>query len=424
MVTLAVTSPYMYVATGFFGLSSVTSDLLLIRINLSLAYAFLVLAAGSGYTKDGSFGESAPLRQNIVDLSFWFNLVLFCGHFTVTCRLIHDEVWPLLQDRHQRRKQRLQIINTSSSDGGPSISSSDRESLFYFFRARCGMTRIEFDLIYAQGEWLTLHGRNVEVPACACRLYLTVDGVLDCQACYFDKWSQVFSKRSGQFFDVKLFNVFSLPIGFNHAGFRSHTKCETTTLFYWNVSALDQMSNHPVLQSFWEFVILKSISAVAIQTHLSDTPCATLFDSLHIPEDVEWIDGARSRDFLPRPRPPYHALLLGDDANPNNDTDTHYNVKQCTNDLVLTPLKSCWCGAVTFVSWIWCSITFLPPAGIRHRPGALYPNPQRESVLRDCKRRQNMETETPLPLEKEETAQVEPAFSCEIDNISESPRIA
>eukprot|EP00557_Chaetoceros_sp_GSL56_P002960 CAMPEP_0176487404 /NCGR_PEP_ID=MMETSP0200_2-20121128/6110_1 /TAXON_ID=947934 /ORGANISM="Chaetoceros sp., Strain GSL56" /LENGTH=157 /DNA_ID=CAMNT_0017884223 /DNA_START=725 /DNA_END=1195 /DNA_ORIENTATION=- len=123
-----------------------------------------------------------------------------------------------------------------------------------------------------------------------------------------------------------------------------------TKLFGWDICSLVEMRDlkSPSLLKFWEFTIIRSLSAVAIRHHLKKND--TLYDSMLIPEDESWLWGARSRDFAPR-----------------------------------VPSKSIWQKIkgqfVIFAN----SMQLLPPRGIRHRPGIIEVNPKQVALEMKCK---------------------------------------
>lgn len=270
MPTIADISPYVYMATAFFVLSGFSSDLLSIRASLVFGFLGLVLAALSGYNPQGSFSY-IPLSEGIIDVAMLINAVLFLLNAFICVRLVRDEMSGSFQD-------------------------SKEENLFNFFQARCGMTRIEFDEIYKNGRFLKLDKGSV-VPKCRENLYLVLEGKVHCHCKFGGIPTDPFVKRSGEFFDIRLFNIFTFPIGFDNTDFEAHTQMPTE-LFQWDSEGLMAMRESPMVTPFWEFIVLRSLAGVAVRHHLKKTD--TLYDSLLVPEDAGWLDGALSRDFLPR----------------------------------------------------------------------------------------------------------------------------
>jgi len=210
-------------------------------------------------------------------------LFLFLLHLSVVTRLVADE-W----------------------EGG--FASEDEEQLFQFFEARCGLKYVEFKTILQHGHWLQL-GPDEAVSDCHDRLYLVVEGWASCRALFNGQWTDPLVKRSGQFMDLHMMNAFTLPIGLENSRFQAQTET-STLLFYWTTQDIQAMqAANPLLRRFWQFVILRSLAGEVVKHHLAETD--TLYDSLNIPEDQAWLQGARSRDFTTSSCPAKsHRLLV------------------------------------------------------------------------------------------------------------------
>eukprot|EP00934_Nitzschia_sp_Nitz4_P004448 Nitzschia sp. Nitz4//scaffold207_size38617//12358//13326//NITZ4_007675-RA/size38617-processed-gene-0.31-mRNA-1//1//CDS//3329541605//4438//frame0 len=199
------------------------------------------------------------------------NCILFSLNAFVSLRLVQDEI-------------------------PPSALNQEEKALFRFFHARCGLTPLQFQEILNHGEFIEFPA-GAPIPACGCYLYLVLAGVVECRAQNKPNQPEYsFIKRSGQFFDIKLFNLFSLPIGFDTATFRAQT-IAPTKCFRWNIHGLVAMreAHSPSIKEYWEYMVLRAMTAAAIQTHLKKDE--TLYDSLLIPEHSSWLEGAPSRDF-------------------------------------------------------------------------------------------------------------------------------
>lgn len=306
MAAVAPTSPYVYMAVFFFCLSACSSDLIFIRASLVGGFVGLVLAALSGYSPSGSF-EFIPLAEGIIDIPMFVNMGLCALNFYVCIRLIRDELWTNIQD-------------------------DDELALLFFFQARCGATDVEFQSIFKNGYFLDLP-RDTEVSECRFRLYLVVEGKVECHCKFHGEPTEPFIKRSGEFFDIRLFNLFTFPIGFDNTDFRAFTMMDTK-LFCWELEGLQAMRKVPMLINYWDFTVLRSLAASGVRHHLKATD--TLYDALLIPEEHDWLDGARSRDFMPRSQKP----------------------------TILRELER-----------VARSFHVIPPHGVRHSPRILEPNP-------------------------------------------------
>lgn len=275
MGEIAQISPYIYCSATFFTCSAISSDLLFIRFSLTGGFFFLILASLSGHSSDGSF-SNIPLSDGIYDIPMFVNMLLFSLNFYICMRLIRDE--------------------------RPFYSKSLNEeeiALFRFFQSRCGLTALQFKEILSNGQFLELPP-NTAVPNCASSLYLVLEGKVSCKAKFQGNvFGESFVKRSGEFFDIKLFNLFSLPVGFDNVEFNAKTMTPTK-FFCWDVYGMIAMreSKSPSLKEYWEYMVLRALTGAAIRHHLKGRH--TLYDSLLIPEHETWLEGAPSRDFWKR----------------------------------------------------------------------------------------------------------------------------
>lgn len=272
MGEIAQISPYIYCSTTFFACSAISSDLLFIRFSLTGGFLFLTLASLSGHSPDGSF-QSIPLSEGIFDIPMFVNMILLLLNLFICLRLIQDE-----------RPFYTRSLN------------EEEMALFRFFHSRCGLTGLHFQAILANGTFLELPP-NTTVPHCSSTLYMVLEGKVSCKAkVRGDVFGETFFKRSGEFFDILLFNLFSLPVGFDNVDFQAKTMT-CTKFFCWNVHGIVAMreSKSPSLKEYWEYMVLRALTGVAIRHHLKGQ--ATLYDSLLIPEHESWLEGAPSRDF-------------------------------------------------------------------------------------------------------------------------------
>lgn len=272
MVEVAQISPFLYCSTAFFACSAISSDLLFIRFSLAGGFLFLILASLSGQSSDGSFSEM-PLSDGILDIPVFVNMILFSLNSYICLRLIRDE---------------RPFYTKSLSD--------EEMALFRFFQSRCGLTGLQFQHILANGEFLELPA-NTSVPNCASTLYLVLEGTVTCKAKFQGNvFGDTFVKRSGEFFDLKMFNLFSLPVGFDNVEFQAKT-LKKTKFFCWNVYGIIAMreAKSPSLKEYWEYMVMRALTGAAIRHHLKLR--STLYDSLLIPEHESWLEGAPSRDF-------------------------------------------------------------------------------------------------------------------------------
>jgi hypothetical protein len=286
MVYFVQEPAYIYAATAFFAGAALSSDLLFVRSALMMGFFFLVLTSLSGGSLDGSISMDTLLFVNgKIEITPIVNACLFLLNLVVVSRFISDEI----------PKGKL---------------NEEERALYQFFNCRCGLTRLQFDEILKQGQFLEMDA-DVEVPFVESTIYLVLEGVVECHTRFSEETKakfDTFLKRSGQFFDIKLFNLFTLPVGFDANEFRAKTITKTK-LFGWTAKGLIEMreSHSPALLPFWEYIVLRTLADAAVRHHLQDTD--TVYDAWLVPEDPDWLEGAQSRDFR-RPTQPEHGWAV------------------------------------------------------------------------------------------------------------------
>ena len=317
-LSLHPVSPYSYLSTIFFFLATTTSDLLLIRLALTNAYFWLVVAALSGRVPSGSFADP-PILRGEIDVTAIINSIIFLAHAANVTLLIADDCSSRPRDPEDR-------------------------PLLNFFSNRCGLTAAEFKDFRKHGRWVSVR-EGQPIPECDRHLYLVVEGVVDCKIVDMGSHKYSITKRSGQFFDFKLFNIFCLPLDpFDNLSFQAVavTDCK---LFAWDVPGLKEMAKSPVLVRFWEFTGLRALASETSVRHLSEEQ--PLHDCRCVLEDVSWMEGALSRDFA---------------------------------DMGVEPRGFC-ARVAGVLRWVARSVAVLPPRGIRHRPRLTAPNRVSEALV-------------------------------------------
>ena len=166
MVSITDESPYVYPATAFFALSAFSSDLLVIRASLTLGFLFLVLAAVSGFSLNGSFSsDTLPFQDGQINIPMIINACLFFLNLFICLRLIGDEIF---------RKP----------------SSDEEHAIFRFFQSRCGLTPLEFQQIVRHGQFMDLDA-DKQVPNVQSTLYLVLEGKIQCQTKFQENRKEV-----------------------------------------------------------------------------------------------------------------------------------------------------------------------------------------------------------------------------------------
>ena len=305
-LSITPTSPYIYMATLSFFMTAMSSDLLFIRAALTFGFFFLVLAKMSSYSLNGSFDVSAlGITRGEMDIPVMINGVLFLLNLFVCARLVNDE----------RPKAHL--------------LSEEEQAMYRFFHSRCGLTHLQFHEILRHGQFVELSA-GAEVPHVESCLYLVLQGKVQCEtstqgsnntmgcSSHTTKQHQdnhnhthnnnpqsplhFFFKRSGEFFNIKLFNIFTIPVGFDSFAFQART-VTPCRLFGWSVDGLVAMRDmqSPSLIAYWEYMVLRAMVSSAVRNHL--TADETYYDSWLIPEECAWLEGAPSRDFAKPSQP-------------------------------------------------------------------------------------------------------------------------
>jgi hypothetical protein len=296
-------------------------------------FLFLVLSALTGYSRTGAFHNSVPLvQEGIVDIPMFVNAILCLLNAIICVRLVQDEA------------KSTRCYN------------AQEQALFRFFKSRCGCNPLQFQHILECGQFLDLPANTV-IPHCATSLYLVLQGKIECSATYSSSdgstRTNYFLKRSGQFFDVKLFNLFSIPVGFDNVDFHATTQTKAK-LFVWTARRLVVMRDlpSPALKPYWEYMVLRAVAGIAVRHHL--TVNDTLYDSLLVPEHPDWLEGAPSRDFCHTEASPL-----------SRKSDTNQTFWQIARHQCRTMQASICRGII-------------PPRGVRQRPGVVVPNPKQD----------------------------------------------
>lgn len=230
-------------ASFFFLMAAVFSDLLLLRFCLIAANTLLVVAAALGM----------PLWPNLAsdngvatDVLIWASLSLVL-HLWAFVRLLWDE-----RPMH-------------------AFPEADEEALYQFFAVRGGITRTDFVSILERGSWLRVAERGTEIP-CSDRMHILVQGAVDCKIRGWKrKASDPFNPESvrilltsGQIFDLMHANVFKLPIGFFNQEFHATSVVDNTVLFSFPLAALADFANGPpVIVQVWRNMVAFAVADVA-----------------------------------------------------------------------------------------------------------------------------------------------------------------
>jgi len=253
-------SIYVQLANFFFVMAAIFNDVLLIRISLTVANAFLILTAALGWPMWPEF--AAPGNPAPVDTLVWCSIA-FVLHFWATSVLIMDE----------RSRGRFEDDHV--------------ESLYQFFLNRTGVARRDFVRILNNGRWTRIVHKGTRIDTDK-ELYLIVEGYVDCE---IDGWrrredDRQFTERerkskgssfrirlgSGEIFDLRLANVFDVPVGFFNTSFGARTASDNVLLFSWSLDALEEFSHRspPVIVQTWRNLIAFAVADIAHRPLMSE----------------------------------------------------------------------------------------------------------------------------------------------------------
>ena len=194
--------PWLFAASIFFLFAALFTDLLLIRGALAVAYSCLMVNLLVG----------AIATETIYVEAWIITAITTLLHVVCMIKMIFDEL-PVL------------AFSTRKTASAEPTDEALAEATWRFFRRRGGMRRLAFKSVWARAsvERFALP-RAGEPPRVICdassaaqRLYLVVRGCVDIAVTYHGVTSTSVV-RSGGFFDLGLFNVFGVNVGFINGG--------------------------------------------------------------------------------------------------------------------------------------------------------------------------------------------------------------
>jgi hypothetical protein len=293
---------YAQLASFFFLMAAVFTDLLLLRFCLVVANAMLVVASALGFPLWPDYIAPGVAIDSLV----WASLALTL-HIWAFIRLLLDER-PLKP-----------------------FEDADDEALFQYFNARSGIIRSDFLGILERAEWVRVPEAGRLIP-CDDQLYVIVEGAIEGRIKGWKRRPEHVPDHqdveeivigSGELFDLSHANLFGMPIGFYNEGFEARTLLPNALLASWSTEALEEFGfrSPPIVSSAWKNLVAFAVADVA-QRH-------------RIPGDT-LLRSKRHRDFFP---PPHHADKTK---------------------------KGCWASTKAFFLWIFMSMDPRPPKGLRH----------------------------------------------------------
>ena len=255
--------------------SGIFSDLLLIRLCLSMGFMLQIINVLTGMPSWGDGAATATPRVLVMDLLVWA-IVTGLLHWVASFRLLRDE-------------REIKLRN------------EEEERIWLFFYRRSGMERLEFQEVVRRGKFQDFRAGETIISAeePLQRFCLLVEGVVEIQVTYHASPSPARRLYSGAFFDLAVGNVFGVKVGFAHTKFeaRASTDCR---LLVWSFEAVDQMAVAcaPSVGAYWRNMLLYSVAASLNQLDDPDGCPTALVNSAGEREPEGWAEGrARSADF-------------------------------------------------------------------------------------------------------------------------------
>jgi len=247
------------------------SDVLLIRVCLSLAFVLLVLQCVIS-TSNGLF---------LADATAWAFLIgLF--HWRASYTLIKEEL-----------------------AAGAQFQQPNDEALFCFLHRHTGIARTDMARLRAIGTWAEHRSGHLicETSDARSHLFVLVEGIVEIQWRNEARAGGEESKtilRSGDCFDLRVLNLCGVFIGFPNERFAASAQTPTS-LFVLPLKDLSELlQEHEHFLGYLRTLALSQLARQA-QFTFSTVPRHGHIsrDSFGQLEDESWIRGARSRDFEP-----------------------------------------------------------------------------------------------------------------------------
>jgi hypothetical protein len=244
-------SIWAQLASLAFLFAAIFNDILLIRFCLVLANFLLIVASLLGWPLWPNLIAN-PFQEIALDTFLW-SLFAFILHFWAFFMLLVDE----------RRMKRFSDANS--------------ESLYQFFLKRTGISRKDFLPIIKSGKWTRCLGKQMSIPTDV-DFHLLVEGFVDVEIEGWkrrDEENDIEQARpvskirlySGEVFDLRLANVFDVPIGFFNTSFAAQSSSDEVLLFSWDLSALNSFASSnkssPVITQAWRNLIAFSVADIA-----------------------------------------------------------------------------------------------------------------------------------------------------------------
>jgi hypothetical protein len=274
MVTLMkVPGPWGQSSSACFLLAAIFADILIIRIFLFSAYAFLLTQGCLGYPNWPQYTSTGKIEVSTIVWSC-LNLIV---HGSAIFRLLYDERPIKFKDE-------------------------DEKQMRAFFARRGGMGKMEVKEVLKKGRFRRVKkGETIlDKLQSVDHLGLLIEGKAHLVSKSKDGFVKTAPVYSGMTFDIGLFNVFGVYIGFEKSGTMFEVVADSDCLvFEWTLYALDDLASRcgpSVSNYFRNFVLFQVAAEWEFRTN-AEIRGLTAHTSRGEREPMGFLDGNRSIDF-------------------------------------------------------------------------------------------------------------------------------
>ena len=263
---IAQLSNFFFFASGFF------TDLLIIRICLVLANAFLAINAALGMPHWGSIKSTGLF---FIDVFIWatVNTIFVHGPGLIEC--FHDE----------------RMI---------SFETEEEEMLWRFFYRHTGLSKSQFKSSISPVLELKSYHKGERIP-CSEHLYLILEGTVTADTFNLEKSTKSkIQMNSGEIFPLAHMYSSYTPRGmdFVHTELKAVADSTTVTAFQIPVIYVEAMSKNPKTKDAWTAILISKLGKLPVRQPKRNTSLASvdlnikrginkMFDPLHECEEPE-----------------------------------------------------------------------------------------------------------------------------------------
>lgn len=270
---LPVPGPWSQASSACFFLAAVFADILIIRIFLFLAYTFLLTASLCGFPPWPDYKTTDKIEISTIVWSC-MNLIM---HGSAIFRLLYDER-PI------------------------KFRTKDEKQVRAFFARRGGMGGLEVKEVLQRGHFRIVNKGELILDKIRSidHLCLLIEGKADIISKSKDGFVKNAVCYSGMTFDIGLFNIFGVYIGFEKSGAVFEVIASTDCLLLeWDVYTLDNLATKcgPSVSNYFRNFILFQVAAEWEFRTSAEPRGLPPRTSRGEREATEYLDGIRSKDF-------------------------------------------------------------------------------------------------------------------------------